>query len=224
MQAEAVEDAVVLRLEGVLTSAAAPQLRLAIQEQFASHALPLVCDLPGLRRIEPAVIGVFHSASAACGGWPIVSLSLARPRPAVASHLRKSGAGKFLVVTDTLAQAVDAALAGPRLLRDSVELRRRTAVVDGRRFAADCCLRWLVPELLEPTTERVLDLLQHATSVTKDGLSLQMTCDHKSMLLRARVPRPDLAVVRSVELPGARLESDGSLLLQAGVADPRSES
>jgi len=99
---------------------------------------------------------------------------------------------------------VDALRQGGELLLRGSELRAcfgpsldRSAVFDARG------------------TELCLDLLQLATSVTDDGLSLQMTCDHKSMLLRARVPRPDLAVVRSVELPGARLESDGSLLLQS---------
>src|SRR3954454_20592214 len=37
--------AVVLRLQGVLTSKAAVLVRLAIQQQFAAHALPVVCDL-----------------------------------------------------------------------------------------------------------------------------------------------------------------------------------
>jgi anti-anti-sigma regulatory factor len=224
MQSEEAEGAVVLRLEGVLTSAGVPQVRLAIQEQFAAHALPVICDLAGLRRIDAAAVPVFHSAAAACGGWPIVALALARPRPVVASQLRKSGAGKFLVVTDNLGQAVDAALVGPRLLRDSVELHRRTAVVEGRRFAADCCLRWLVPELLDPTTERVLDLLQLATVATSDRLSLQVTCDHKSILLRARVRSRHAAPLRNLELPGARIEPDGSLLLSAAVGYPGSAS
>src|SRR4051812_25451045 len=143
------EDAVVLQLHGVLTAAAAASLRVALQEQFAAHALPVVCDLVGLQRIDSTAVGVFHTAAADCGGWPIVALALARLRSAVASQLRKSGAGKFLVIADTVSKAADAALAGPRTLRDSIELTPATALVDGRRFAADCCLRWLVPELLE---------------------------------------------------------------------------
>jgi anti-anti-sigma regulatory factor len=216
--------AAVLRLDGVLTSAAAPLVRVAIQEQFATHTRPVVCDLSSLRTIEPAAIGVFHAAAADCGGWPIVALALARPRPAVATQLRKSGAGKFLVVSSSVATAADVALDGARLLRDSVELSARSAAVDGRRFAADCCLRWRVPELLGPTAACALELLRLAVTVTERPFSLQVTYDRTNMMLRARLhtTRADaLLLCDAIELGRvvrSRVASDGALILSASVA------
>jgi anti-anti-sigma regulatory factor len=223
VHASATDGAAVLRLEGVLTSAAAPLVRVAIQEQFATHTRPVVCDLVSLRAIEPAAIGVFHAAAADCGGWPIVALALARPRPAVASQLRKSGAGKFLVVASSVAEAADVALGGARLLRDSVELSARSAAVDGRRFAADCCLRWRVPELLDPTADCALELLRLAATLTQRTFSLQVTYDRTSIMLRTRLhtSRTDADrfcdVIELGEAVRSRVESDGSLVLSASV-------
>jgi anti-anti-sigma factor len=205
VEPELTEAAAVLQLSGVLTPATAPLVRVAIQEEFAGHALPVVCDLAELRRIDSTAIGVFHAAAADCGGWPIVALALARPRATVASQLRKSGAGKFVVIADTLAAAAQAALNGPRVLRDAIDLDPATAVVDGRRFAADCCLRWLAPELLDPIADCALDLLQRVATATDDRFSLQITYDRKIVVLRARRLDGSALLSGTVEPPGRTL-------------------
>lgn len=208
----------VLSPRGVLDLAQGHQLRLAVQTEFAFSTRPLVCDLGAVTEIDLGAVGLLHAASESCGGWPMVHLAVAAPRPDVARRLRRSGASRFLVLRDTLALAERDVLSRPPKLRGRLELAPGLgAMVAARRFVGDCCLRWRMPELMAPAADATVAVLRTADAYGR--LPMRLTVDAQgtrlSVCLDLRAPSRAPAVGED----GVRVElRDGVVRLSTTVS------
>lgn len=211
----------VLEPYGVLTRALGHELRLAVETEFAFSARPLVCDLSAVPAIDVEAVGLLHAASENCGGWPLVHLAVCAARPDVARRLRRSGASRFLVVRDTLAQAERDVLCRPPKLRARQDLAPGlAAMVAARRFVADCCLRWRLPELMGTAADATARVLRLAALHGQGPMRLTVDSDGERLFLtlHLRILRPP--VDPSAGPHDVRVEAVGDTLrLSAVVGD-----
>jgi anti-anti-sigma factor len=104
----------VVALTGRIDLASVAQVQRTVLKDLAEQPAALICDLSGLRYLDPVFAAVFATvANHPASRWPATNLLLCNAQPQVADTLRRVQAPPLLPVYDTLQQALAAARARP---------------------------------------------------------------------------------------------------------------
>jgi anti-anti-sigma factor len=101
---------IILTLTGHLNARAVPDVRRALFTALAARPAAVICDLDGVRSLDPAGASVFASATHPASGWPATKLLLCGARPAVTAILAERAISQLLPVYATLDQALQQTL------------------------------------------------------------------------------------------------------------------
>jgi anti-sigma regulatory factor (Ser/Thr protein kinase) len=212
--------AFVLALGGRLGVAEAPAVRRALRKAATEPVDLVVCELSGLTWIHPACLALFVAAAPTLA-WPAPPIWLAGTAGQVAEVVARTPAVSASV---GLADAVDEAV---RLARDKPIWPRAleylpahvTAPRRARRVAAEACVGWRVPEMLDTVQLVVSELVTNAVlrSRTEVELRLERRPDRLRVAVRDDAVMYNLRRHREVDQVVARgvaeLEDSGRGLL-----------
>jgi anti-anti-sigma factor len=138
---------------GQLDLDAIPALRRVLLKRLAEQPVAVICDLSGLRAMDPSCAAVFTSvANHPSSSWPETNLLVCGAQPAVSTMLERLGVPQFLAVHPTLEEALVHASSRPPYLRAELALGpSATAPAAARRFVHATCWQWRLQAVGEPT-------------------------------------------------------------------------
>ncbi|WP_290052565.1 ATP-binding protein [Amycolatopsis solani] len=162
---------------GALTPATASRLRDGVLK-FATDAPDcVVVDIRDLTVEHERLLSVFAVIAARIDDWPGVSFALVADRPEHVAGLRARSIGEFVAVHPDVVTAEQARDEAPRrrAVRELAPTVSASALA--RRFVAETCTRWAVPEYTEDAqliaTELVENTVEHTTSPARVRLELR---------------------------------------------------
>ncbi|WP_189331371.1 STAS domain-containing protein [Actinoplanes ianthinogenes] len=164
-----------VRLDGDLTTATAPQLRAVLLKCLVERPDTVVAELSGLRVLEPLALTVFGVVARQAAMWPGTPLLLSEPSETVATWFATGRYGRLPVLATTT-EALDAEPQSRMpALADSL-LPVSGAAAHARDLAAEACARWSLPDLADPARivagELVTNAVVHAGTMIDIRLSL----------------------------------------------------
>jgi anti-sigma regulatory factor (Ser/Thr protein kinase) len=186
-------DHVVLTVHGDLTQASA---LLSVRPAVSKHLLDcgrVVVDLSEAVLGWPPATGVFRTALAHAGGWPLARLVLAVPGPRTVKMLR----AVRVHLTVPLATSVDEAerlLAArpPRIVRNHELPYGPTAPTLARTYLRLTCEDWDLPDELHDAAQAVItELVTNAVEHARTGCVLHLALDECRLHISVDDHRPD---------------------------------
>ncbi|WBB66602.1 ATP-binding protein [Micromonospora sp. WMMD812] len=177
------ESGPVVRLTGVLDFANADVVRDALLTRLCERPGPVVADLTGLRVTDPAAVGVLAEVHREVADWPAAGLlvcdpgNTGRPDPALAG----------VPVWPTLDGAMAALAASPMAAVLNTDLAPALgAARQARELVADGCRRWGVPELSEPGTIAVTEMVNNVVAHARTPMTVRLAPDGVQLHLAVR--------------------------------------
>jgi hypothetical protein len=167
----------VIRLVGLLDGRNVGEVRDALLRCLADRAAPVVLDVAGLHDVEPTALLRFAQVNAEVADWPAGGFVCCCPVPGTESSWSAAGVTVLperQLAASLLAGAPSAAPLGLDL--DPVPGAARAA----RLLLTQGCLRWDVPQLIEPAsvalTELVNNVVVHAGTTMSVRVGLRDGC------------------------------------------------
>jgi len=205
IEQSAQDGCIVVSLFGDLGAADAPKVQTTLLRCLAEQPDAVICDLSGLDRIDPVCATVFSAVTSGTRRrWPDSTLLLCRARPAVAEALGRPSVARFLMVYDTMEQALAHVRSRPAFLRERLRLvPTLDAITTARWFVGEVCQRWQADELTK-TAQLVAGEL-----VTDAVLSDRPDADLVELRIELRAGGPLIAVTTGGAPPAADAEDEG---------------
>lgn len=174
-QVETDATSALVRLTGVLDSAGVPNVRDALLAHLADHPGPVVVDVSGLRVTEPTARAVFAEVRRAVADWPAADLLVCDP----AGGRESDGAAVWPSVDSALAAITAAAL--------TVDLTPAVgAARQARELVALACVRWGLPELVEPGAIAVTEMVNNVVAHARTPMTVRVAPGDRSLRLAVR--------------------------------------
>ncbi|MFJ6198948.1 ATP-binding protein [Micromonospora sp. NPDC092111] len=167
----------VVRLSGALDLGTMRSVHTVLDRCLTTQPDALVVDLGGVTVADRLALSVFAATVRQAADWPAVPVVLCAPPPDAAAWLAASTTCRVVPVRRDCAEAtlLAGATVAPRLrarLEPVASACRRA-----RELVGDACSRWNVPELVEPASlvlsELVGNVVRHAHTPMRVTLTLR---------------------------------------------------
>ncbi|GAA4575169.1 ATP-binding protein [Micromonospora coerulea] len=173
------ESSAVVRLTGVLDLAGVEAVRDALLARLWARPGPVIADLSRLRVDEPAARGVLDEVRGLVAEWPAADLLILDPSAA------QQGAGA--PVWATLDQAQAAVAATPLAAVRNADLPPAAGSArEARALVTDGCDRWGVPELAEPASIAVTEMVNNVVAHAGTPLTVRVAPQGSALHLAVR--------------------------------------
>jgi anti-anti-sigma regulatory factor len=172
----------VVRLDGHLNVASAPDARLALHEALAGQPSAVVVDLAGLTAVDDVILAVFGTFARNAATWPGCPVALCGPTAAVAAGLDRMSVDRFVEVYPGRAAALtalDAAPAPRRYWRRLVH--SPDAAAPARATVAAACAAWGLEHLADRAELIVTELVGNAIVHAKTEMKLQVVLREQNL-------------------------------------------
>jgi anti-anti-sigma regulatory factor/anti-sigma regulatory factor (Ser/Thr protein kinase) len=207
----------VITLTGSIDLFSVAQIQRALLKDLSEEPYALICDLAGVKRLDPACATVFATvANHPASRGPATSFLLCGAQPPVAEVLGLLTVPHFLQLYASLQDALDAAVTRPPYLHDELVLAPiPTAAAAARAFVREVCRYWqlalpdstLVDRAVLLAGELVTNAVVHAR--TELRLRVELRGDRLHLAVRDGSPR----LLRLVTIPHAGAEGGRGLWL-----------
>ena len=210
-------DHVVLAVSGDLLPASA---LLSVRPAVSKHLLDygrVIVDLSEAVLSWPPATGVFRTALAHAGGWPLARLVIVVPDPRTAKMLRAAR----VHLTVPLAATVDEAarlltVRPPRMLRNHELPYDPTAPTLARTYLTLTSEDWELPDELHDAAQAVItELVTNAVEHAHTGCVLHLALDDCRLHISVHDHRPD---EHGLPRPGVRDGAGYGLLIVEGLS------
>jgi len=218
-------DGLTATLTGNLSLADAAPVRTRLFKCLAEQPDALFVDLAGLSVEEPIALAVFSAVSRQAARWPGIPVVFCAPTDPVRAMIL-GGAYRRLPLEGTVESAREEFHAGGHTLPSLIDeiIPVTGAARQAREVAAEACLRWNLPGLLEPASviasELVTNVVNHAGTIATLRISLRprfVTIAVKDgSAVEPRRRTPDLSGGRGLLLVEAMAHSWGWLPVDGG--------
>ncbi|MEW2381694.1 ATP-binding protein [Micromonospora sp. NPDC047707] len=159
------ESSGVVRVSGVLDASSTGTVRDALLGRLSDRPGPLVVDVTGLRATDPATWDVFGEIRRAVLDWPAADLLLCDP----------SGAARNVPAWPTLDGALASLAATPLAAVLTADLEPVVAAArQARQLLGEGCDRWGVPELTEPGTIAVTEMVNNVVAHARTPMTVRL--------------------------------------------------
>jgi anti-anti-sigma factor len=202
----------VVAFTGSIDLFSVPQIQRALLKDLSEEPYALVCDLSGVRSLDPVCATVFSTvANHPSSRWPATSFLLCGAQPPVAKILGRLQVPHFLRLYANVEEAMEAAFARPPYLRDELPLAPTpTAAAAARAFVRNVCQYWqlalpdetLLVRAVLVANELVTNAVVHAH--TDLWLRLELRGDRLHIGVRDGDPRLLRLVTPEPEAEGGR--------------------
>jgi anti-anti-sigma factor len=202
----------VVGFSGRIDPASVATVKRALLKDLSEQPDALICDLAGVRYLDPTAAAVFSTAAKhPAARRPATSFLLSGARPQVAEALRRGRAAHLTRLYATVDEAVEAARARPPSLRDELRLAPvPTAARAARIFVREVCRSWrldapdatVVDRAVLVANELVTNAVIHAQSDL--WLKLELRGDRLFISVRDRGSRRLRPVTPDLEAEGGR--------------------
>ena len=186
-------DHVVLTVHGHLTQASALlSLRPAVSKHLLDCARVIVDLSEAVLRWPPAT-GVFRTALAHAGGWPLARLVLAVPDPRTAKMLRATRVHLAVPLATSVDEAERLLAARPpRIVRNHELPYDPTAPTLARTYLRLTSEDWDLPDELHDAAQAVItELVTNAVEHARTGCVLHLALDERRLQISVHDHRPD---------------------------------
>ncbi|MEU8169051.1 ATP-binding protein [Micromonospora sp. NPDC049004] len=179
------ESSPVIRLSGVLDTAAAPRVHDALLARLSDRPGPVVADVTGLRVTDPAGQGVFAEVRREIADWPAADLLLCDP--AVSGPGRPDAVLAGVPAWPTLDAALAAVAAAPLAAVLTAELPPTPeSARQARELVATGCVRWGMPALTEPAQIAVTEMVNNVVTHARTPMSVRLAPQDDTLHLAVR--------------------------------------
>jgi anti-sigma regulatory factor (Ser/Thr protein kinase)/anti-anti-sigma regulatory factor len=188
------------------------QVRKTLLKDLSNQPYALVCDLSGVRSLDPVCATVFSTvANHPASRWPATSFLLCGARPPVAEILGRLQVPHFLQLYADVDEAIDHAVARPPYLREELRLAPTpTASAAARTFVRETWHYWqlalpdatVMERAVLLANELVTNAVVHAGTDVR--LRLELRGDRLHIAVRDDNPRLLRLVMPDSEAEGGR--------------------
>ncbi|MEV4492431.1 ATP-binding protein [Micromonospora coxensis] len=156
---ESDESSAVVRLSGLLEPTAVDRVRDALLARLSARPGPIVVDVTRLRATGDTAVRLLTELRRTVADWPAADLLVLDPTGAAV------GSADDLPVCASLDEATAALARTPMAALLTVDLSPTVgAARRARELVADGCARWGVPELTEPATIAVTEMVNNVVA------------------------------------------------------------
>ena len=186
-------DHVVLAVSGELSPASA---RLSVRPAVSEHLLDygrVIVDLSDAVLSWPPATGVFRTALAHAGGWPLARLVIVVPDPRTAKMLRAARV-HLTVPLDTTVDEAERLLTvrPPRMVRNHELPYDPSAPALARTYVTLAGADWGLPDELHDVAQTVVtELVTNAVEHARTGCVLHLALDDSRLHVSVHDHRPD---------------------------------
>ncbi len=177
------ESSAVVRLTGVLDLAGIDAVRAALLARLWARPGPVIADLSRLRVAEPAARAVLDDVRRVVADWPASDLLILDPAGA------REGAGP--PVRATLDEAQADLVGAPLAAVLNADLPAAVdAAREARALVIDGCGRWGVPDLAEPGSIAVTEMVNNVVAHARTPMTVRVAPRDSSLHLAVRDHSP----------------------------------
>ncbi|SCL69045.1 Histidine kinase-like ATPase domain-containing protein [Micromonospora chersina] len=172
------ESSAVVRLTGVLDLAGLDAVRGALLARLWQRPGAVIVDLSGVRIADPEARAVLDEVHLAAADWPAAGLLVLDPagRPGGAAPVHRSLDAAQAALRDAPLAAVLTADLPPVV----------AAAREARALVSDGCARWNVPELAEPATIAVTEMVNNVVAHTGTPMTVRVAPRDSALHLAVR--------------------------------------